>query len=78
MRGFLYDKVIISIRDPNSKKADINSENDTIKDVLYLEFYDISSETQDVFKDCISMSDNDAEKIRAFVLKWKDKVNTLF
>lgn len=71
------DKVVISIRDPDSQKANINRENDTIKDVLYLEFYDISTQTQDIFKGYVSMSDDDAVLIRDFVLKWKDRVSTL-
>ncbi len=67
------DKVIISIRTPCDEKAVFNSDNSTIKDVLYLSFYDISDETQDIFKGYSAMSDDDAVKIRDFVLEWKNK-----
>ena len=74
---FSLDKIIISICDPGGEKANLNSGNGTIKDTFYLELYDISTQTQDVFKGYVSMSDEDAIEIRDFVLEWKDKVNTL-
>ena len=72
------DKVIISIRNPIDDKPLFNADNNTIKDILYLDFYDISYETQDIFKGYPAMSDDDAVKIRDFVLKWKDKIDTLW
>lgn len=75
---FSSEKVIISISTPGDEKTVFNPNNNTIKDVLYLSFYDISYETQDIFKGYPAMSDNDAIKIRDFVLKWKDKVDTLW
>lgn len=75
---FSSNKVIISIRTPEDKKAVFNPNNSSIKDVLYLSFYDVSTETQDIFKGYPAMTDEDAVKIRDFVLKWKDKVDTLW
>lgn len=72
------DKVIISISTPGDEKAEFDSNNITIKDILYLEFYDISYNSQEVFKGYESMSDEDAVKIRDFVLKWKGKVDTIW
>ncbi|MCM1285137.1 MAG: hypothetical protein NC213_08110 [Acetobacter sp.] len=72
------DKVIISIRTPGDEKAEFNSGNSTIKDILYLSFYDVSTETQDIFKGYPAMTDDDAVKIRDFVLKWKDRVDTIW
>lgn len=75
---FSSDKVIISIRTPSDEKAKFDSNNKTIKDILYLEFYDISYNSQEIFKGYAPMSDEDAIKIRDFVLKWKDKIDTLW
>lgn len=75
---YLSDKVVISIRNPNDKKAEFNPGNSTIKDVLYLDFYDISIESQDVFRGYISMCEEDAIQGRDFVTKWKDKVDALW
>lgn len=75
---FSLDKVIISIRTPGDEKAKFNNDNETIKDILYLEFYDISYNSQEIFKGYAPMSDEDAIQIRDFVLKWKDKVDTLW
>lgn len=72
------DRVIISISTPGDEKAEFNLGNSTIKDILYLSFYDISTETQDIFKGYPAMSDEDAIKIKNFVLKWKDKVDTIW
>lgn len=72
------DEVIISIRTPGDKKAEFDSNNKTIKDILYLEFYDISYNSQEIFKGYEPMSDEDAIKIKDFVLKWKDKVDTIW
>lgn len=72
------DKVIISISTPGDEKAEFDSNNKTIKDILYLEFYDISYNSQEVFKGYEPMSDEDAVKIRDFVLKWKGKVDTIW
>lgn len=74
---FSSDKVIISIRTPDDEQAVFNLENNSIKDVLYLSFYDVSTETQDIFKGYPAMTDEDALKIKKFVLKWKDKVDTI-
>lgn len=71
-------KVIISIRTPGDEKAEFNSNNKTIKAILYLEFYDISYNSQEIFKGYEPMTDEDAVKIRDFVLKWKDKVDTIW
>lgn len=75
---YSYDKVIISIRTPDDAKVEFDSNNKTIKDILYLEFYDISYNSQEIFKGYEPMSDEDAVKIRDFVLKWKDKIDTLW
>lgn len=72
------DKVIISIRTPGDEKAKFDSNNKTIKDILYLEFYDISYNSQEIFKGYAPMTDEDAVKIKDFVLKWKDKVDTIW
>lgn len=72
------DKVIISIRTPSDEKAEFDSNNKTIKDILYLEFYDISYNSQEIFKGYEPMTDEDAVKIRDFVLKWKDEVDTIW
>lgn len=72
------DKAIISISTPGDEKAEFNSNNKTIKDILYLEFYDISYNSQEIFKSYEPMADEDAVKIRDFVLKWKDKIDTIW
>lgn len=72
------DKIVISIRTPSDEKAKFDSNNKTIKDILYLEFYDISYNSQEIFKGYTPMTDDDAIQIRDFVLKWKDKVDTLW
>lgn len=72
------DKVIISISTPGDEKAKFDSNNKTIKDILYLDFYDISYNSQEIFKGYEPMTDEDAVKIRDFVLKWKDKVDTIW
>jgi len=75
---FTNDKVIISIKDPWAEKAHFNSGNSSIKEVLYLSFYDISEETKDIFGGYSSMSPDDALKIAHFINKWKDKVDTIW
>ncbi|MBR3149794.1 MAG: dual specificity protein phosphatase family protein [Eubacterium sp.] len=75
---FEKDKVIISIRDPWAEKAQFNDGNSSIKEILYLSFYDISEETKDIFDGYSSMSPDDALKIAHFVNKWKDKVDTIW
>lgn len=45
---------------------------------MYLEFYDISYNSQEIFKGYAPMTDEDAVKIKDFVLKWKDKVDTIW
>lgn len=75
---FEKDKVIISISDPFNESAKFNSGNNTIKEVLYLSFYDISEETKDIFGGYESMSPDEATKIAHFVNKWKDKVDTIW
>lgn len=77
-KDILSDKVIISIRTPGDEKAKFDSNNKTIKDILYLEFYDISYNSLEIFRGYTPMTDNDAIQIRDFVLKWKDKVDTLW
>lgn len=72
------DKVIISISTPGDEKAEFDRNNKTIKDILYLEFYDISYNSQEIFKGYAPMTDEDAVKIKDFVLKWKDEVDTLW
>ena len=75
---FAKDKVIISISDPFNEKAHFNQGNSSIKEVLYLSFYDISEETKDIFGGYSSMDPEDAKKIAHFVNKWKDKVDTIW
>lgn len=72
------DKVIISISTPGDEKAEFDRNNKTIKDILYLEFYDISYNSQEIFKGYEPMTDEDAVKIKDFVLKWKDEVDTIW
>lgn len=74
---FSSNKTIISIRTPDDEQAVFNLENDTIKDILHLSFYDVSTEAQDICKGYPAMTDDDALKIKEFVLKWKDKVDTI-
>ena len=74
---FSSNKVIISIKTPDDEQAVFNPKNTSIKDILYLSFYDVSTETQDIFKGYPAMTDEDAMKIKEFVLKWKDKVDTI-
>lgn len=75
---FNGSKIIISISDPFNEKAKFNRTNHSIKDVLYLSFYDISEETRSIFGGYESMSPIDAVLIRDFVLKWQDKVDTVW
>lgn len=72
------DKAIISISTPGDEKAEFDRNNKTIKDILYLEFYDISYNSQEIFKGYEPMTDEDAVKIKDFVLKWKDEVDTIW
>lgn len=75
---FENDKVIISIKDPWAENAHFNRNNSSIKEILYLSFYDISEDTKDIFDGYSSMSPDDALKIAHFVNKWKDKVDTIW
>ncbi len=75
---FADDKVIISIKDPWAENAHFNSGNSSIKEILYLSFYDISEETKDIFSGYSSMAPDDALKIAHFVNKWKDKADTIW
>ena len=75
--NFSSDKVIISIKTPEDEQAVFNAENNSIKDILYLSFYDVSTETQDIFKGYPAMTDEDALNIKNFVLKWKDRVDII-
>lgn len=75
---FTNDKVIISIKDPWAEKAHFNSGNSSIKEVLYLSFYDISEKTKDIFGGYSSMANDDALKIACFVNKWKNKVDIIW
>lgn len=72
------DKVIISIKDPWAEKAHFNDGNGSIKEILYLSFYDISEETKDIFGGYSSMSPDEANKIAHFVNKWKDNIGTIW
>ena len=64
------DKVIISIVDPFAEHARFNRENSSIKDVLYLSFYDVSEETKSIYPGCEPMTPDDAKKVARFVEKW--------
>ena len=75
---FDIDKIIISIRDPNKVKPEFNINNSSIKDILYLSFYDISEETKSIFGGYESMSPIDAILIRDFVLKWQNEIDTIW
>ena len=75
---FNNDKIIISIRDPNKVKPEFNINNSSIKDILYLSFYDISEETKSIFGGYESMSPIDAILIRDFVLKWQNEIDTIW
>jgi predicted protein tyrosine phosphatase len=77
-KDFEGDKIIISIRDPFNEQAQFNEGNSSIKEILYLSFYDISSETKDIFDGYTSMSPDDALKISKFIKKWKDKVDYIW
>lgn len=72
------DKIIISIRDPNKVKPEFNINNSSIKDILFLSFYDISEETKSIFGGYESMSPIDAILIRDFVLKWQNEIDTIW
>ena len=72
------DKIIISIRDPNKVKPEFNINNSSIKDILYLSFYDISEETKSIFGGYESMSPIDAILIRDFVLKWQGESDAIW
>ena len=71
-------KVIISIRTPGDEKAEFDDENKSIKDVLYLAFYDVSFENSDIYAGYAGMTAEDAQKVKEFVLKWKDEVRELW
>ena len=71
-------KIIISISDPFSEKVKFNRINRSIKDILYLSFYDISEETRSIFGGYESMSPIDAVLIRDFVLKWENFVDEIW
>lgn len=75
---FVKKKIIISIRDPHNDKAEFNQGNNSIKDILYLSFYDISEETKSIFGGYESMSPIDAILIRDFVLKWQNEVDEIW
>lgn len=75
---FEKDKVIISIKDPWADNAHFNRNNSSIKEILYLSFYDISEETKDIFGGYDSMSPDEANKIAHFVNKWKDDIGTIW
>ncbi len=71
-------KIIISISDPFNERVKFNCSNRSIKDVLYLSFYDINEETRSIFGGYESMSPIDAALIRDFVLKWEKFVDEIW
>ncbi|MBQ3379913.1 MAG: dual specificity protein phosphatase family protein [Clostridia bacterium] len=71
-------KVIISISDPESERAHFNRENNSIKEVLYLSFYDVGEETMDAFGTGGRMTADDAKKTARFVIKWKDMADAIW
>lgn len=75
---FDNNKIIISIRDPNNVKPEFNINNSSIKDILYLSFYDISEEAKSIFGGYESMSPIDAILIRDFVLKWQNEIDAIW
>lgn len=77
-KDLMGTKVIISISDPESERAHFNEENKSIKEVIYLNFYDISEETKSIFGESGLMTADDAVKIARFVIKWKDIVDTIW
>ena len=72
------DKVIISISDPFDNQAKFNTLNKSIREILYLSFYDISEESKDIFNGYSPMVSEDAKKIADFVNKWEDKVDEIW
>lgn len=76
--NFERKKVIISICDPHNEKVEFNQGNSSIKDILYLSFYDISEETKSIFGSYESMSPVDAILVRDFVLKWQEQVDEIW
>ena len=65
-------KIIISISDLNENKVEFNCENASIKAVLYLSFEDVSEAGEG------AMTAEDAAKIRDFVQRRQDKVDTIW
>lgn len=65
-------KIIISISDLYENKAGFNRENKSINEVLYLSFEDVCEPGAD------SMTADDAEKIKDFVLKWANKADSIW
>ena len=65
-------KIIISISDLYENKAGFNRKNKSIKEVLYLSFEDVGESGAD------SMTADDAEKVKNFILRWADKADTIW
>ena len=65
------DKVIISIRTIGDQKPDFDLNNNSIKDILYLEFND----WDDGAPDCIN--EQQAQEIAEFAEKYHDKVELI-
>lgn len=75
---FENTKAIISISDPFSEPAKFNKNNRTVKNILYLSFYDIDEDTKSIFKGFEPMTYDDAIKIADFVKNMKDKVESIW
>ena len=65
-------KIIISISDLYENKAGFNRRNKSIIAVLYLSFEDVCEPSAD------SITAQDAERVKNFVLKWADKADTIW
>ena len=71
------DKVIISIYTPSNKPA-IISDNPTIRDILFLSFEDCDNTDKERYPDSSVFSYNQAFLIFHFVMKWWNKVDSIW
>lgn len=77
-RDLTGDKVIISISDPDKSRANFNLANNSIKAKLYLSFHDIDEDELDIYRGYEPMQPDEAKRICDFVLKWQDRVDTIW
>lgn len=75
---FASDKAIISIYTPTDEPANICKDNKSIKDVLYIPFVDAECIDAEKYPEGWIYSDEQAELVYNFVMKYKNQIECLW